>query len=72
MKGAGGDPVGYDLNFVLDKGATDRPELAARVTEPKSGRTLEVYTNFLEITSLPTAEYYQYESAYLDTFCFSL
>ena len=44
LKAAGGDPVGYDLNFVLDKGATDRPELAARVTEPKTGRTLEVYT----------------------------
>ncbi len=44
LKAAGGDPVGYDLNFVLDKGASDRPELAARVTEPKSGRTLEVYT----------------------------
>ncbi|HYH67698.1 MAG TPA: galactose-1-epimerase, partial [Urbifossiella sp.] len=44
LKGAGGDPVGYDLNFVLDKGVTERPELAARVTEPKTGRTLEVYT----------------------------
>jgi aldose 1-epimerase len=41
---AGGKPVGYDLNYVLDKGATVRPEFAARVVEPKSGRTLEVYT----------------------------
>jgi aldose 1-epimerase len=40
----GGKPVGYDLNYVLDKGQTNRPEFAARVTDPKSGRTLEVYT----------------------------
>ena len=39
-----GTPIGYDLNFVLDKGSTERPELAARVTEPKSGRVLEVLT----------------------------
>lgn len=44
LKKAGGDPVGYDLNYVLDKGQTERPEFAARVTEPKSGRTLEVLT----------------------------
>ncbi|MCS7271561.1 MAG: galactose mutarotase, partial [Gemmataceae bacterium] len=41
---AGGQPVGYDLNFVLDKGPTERPELAARIVEPRSGRVLEVYT----------------------------
>lgn len=40
----GGQPVGYDLNFVLDKGPTERPEFAARIVEPRSGRTLEVYT----------------------------
>jgi aldose 1-epimerase len=44
LKAAGGDPIGYDLNYVLDKGTTERPELAARVTEPKSGRVLEVLT----------------------------
>jgi aldose 1-epimerase len=44
MKKAGGDPIGYDLNYVLDKGNTERPEFAARVVEPKSGRVLEVYT----------------------------
>jgi aldose 1-epimerase len=44
LKAAGGDPVGYDLNYVLDKGSSERPELAVRVTEPKSGRVLEVYT----------------------------
>ncbi|MEJ5276210.1 MAG: aldose epimerase family protein [Thermogemmata sp.] len=41
---AGGQPVGYDLNFVLDKGPTERPEFAARIVDPRSGRTLEVYT----------------------------
>lgn len=44
IKKAGGDPVGYDLNYVLDKGQTERAEFAARVTEPKTGRVLEVYT----------------------------
>ncbi|MFM8271298.1 MAG: aldose epimerase family protein [Gemmata sp.] len=39
---AGGTPIGFDLNYVLDKGTTARPELAARVTDPKSGRVLEV------------------------------
>ncbi|MDW8198807.1 MAG: aldose epimerase family protein [Gemmataceae bacterium] len=40
----GGEPVGYDLNFVLDKGATAQPAFAAKVVEPKSGRVLEVFT----------------------------
>jgi aldose 1-epimerase len=44
LKAAGGKPVGYDLNYVLDKGQTERAEFAARVTEPKSGRVLEVFT----------------------------
>jgi aldose 1-epimerase len=44
LQKAGGKPVGYDLNYVLDKGQTERPEFAARVTEPKSGRVLEVFT----------------------------
>lgn len=44
LKAAGGMPVGFDLNYVLDKGTTGKPELAARVTEPKSGRVLEVLT----------------------------
>lgn len=34
---------GYDHNFILDTGGK-LDELAARVTDPKSGRTLEVYT----------------------------
>jgi aldose 1-epimerase len=44
LEKVGGKPVGFDLNYVLDKGSTYRPELAARVTDPKSGRVLEVYT----------------------------
>lgn len=44
IKKAGGNPIGFDLNYVLDKGSTEHPELAARVTDPKSGRVLEVYT----------------------------
>src|SRR6185312_8653081 len=44
LKAAGGDPIGYDLNYVLDKGTTERPEFAAAVFEPKSGRTLVVLT----------------------------
>jgi aldose 1-epimerase len=38
-------PVGYDLNFVLDGKAGGTPFRAARVTEPKSGRVMEVYTD---------------------------
>lgn len=33
---------GYDHNFALDKGVTARPELAARLEDPASGRVLEV------------------------------
>lgn len=44
LKEAGGKPVGYDLNYVLDGKASGKPFLAARVTEPKSGRVLEVLT----------------------------
>ncbi|MBC3940984.1 aldose epimerase family protein [Sphingomonas albertensis] len=35
---------GWDHNFVLDKGATPEPGLAARVEDPASGRVLEVLT----------------------------
>lgn len=44
----GGEPVGYDHNFVLspkgDKKAGGLP-LAVRVTEPTSGRVMEIYTD---------------------------
>lgn len=33
---------GYDHNFVLDKGQTATPQLAARLEDPASGRVLEV------------------------------
>ena|SRR3990170_1437464 len=35
---------GYDHNFVLDKGQTAEPGLAARVEDPASGRVLEILT----------------------------
>lgn len=35
---------GYDHNFVLDKGVTAQPKLAARLEDPASGRVLEVLT----------------------------
>jgi aldose 1-epimerase len=35
---------GYDHNYVLDRENDDRLHLAARVTEPTSGRVLEVLT----------------------------
>lgn len=40
LKSAGG----YDHNFIID-GAAGQMRLAARVTEPKSGRMMEVYTD---------------------------
>lgn len=73
LKAAGGNPVGYDLNYVLDKGTTARPQPAARVTEPKSGRVMEVLTtepglqfytgNFLDGTNVGKggAVYKQYD-----------
>ena len=55
-------PQGYDLNYALDGKAGGTPFLAARVTEPKSGRVLEVFTdepglqfysgNFLDATNV--------------------
>lgn len=38
------DPVGYDLNYVHGSKREAKPKLVATVTEPKSGRTLEVLT----------------------------
>lgn len=35
---------GWDHNWVLDKGTTREPELAARMEDPASGRVLEVLT----------------------------
>ncbi|MEV4684834.1 aldose epimerase family protein [Streptomyces kurssanovii] len=35
---------GYDHNFVLDKGITERPQKAVTVTEPTSGRVMTIAT----------------------------
>ncbi len=72
------DPVGYDLNYVLN---TKNKELkmAARVTDPKSGRVMEVFTtepgiqfytgNFLDGTNKGKggAVYKQYAAFCLET-----
>ena len=73
----GGNPIGYDHNFVLNtKGLSD---LAVRVVEPVSGRTMEVYTdqpgvqfytsNFLDgtITGKYGRIYTQYSALCLET-----
>lgn len=39
----GGDPGGYDHNFVLDK-TSEEEVLAAKLMDPNSGRFVEVYT----------------------------
>jgi aldose 1-epimerase len=45
LKETGGKPVGYDHNFVLNKGWFSDWAVAAEVDEPKSGRTLTVSTD---------------------------
>ena len=73
----GGNPIGYDHNYVLiTKGLLD---LAVRVVEPVSGRTMEVYTdqpgvqfytsNFLDgtITGKYGNIYHQYAALCLET-----
>ena len=40
----GGEPAGYDHNFVLDKGSTKKPEFAAEAYDPSTGRVLTVLT----------------------------
>ena len=40
----GGDPGGYDHNYVLNKPVTGALSLAAKVYEPRSGRVMEVLT----------------------------
>ncbi len=36
--------LGYDNTFVLDKAGSSAPILAARAVDPKTGRTLEIFT----------------------------
>jgi len=78
LKAAGGDPIGFDHNFVLD-GEPYAMKWAARVHEPKSGRTIELscdkpgvqfYTgNFLDGTNVGKggAVYNQYNGFCLET-----
>jgi len=47
----GGDPGGYDHNFILD-GSSEEKMLAAKLMDPKSGRSLEV------ITTEPGVQFY--------------
>jgi aldose 1-epimerase len=43
LKAAGGEPIGYDHHFVVE-GQWDKLRWVARVTSPKSGRRLAVYS----------------------------
>lgn len=77
LEATGGNPVGYDHNFVLDTQSIK--ELAVRVAEPNSGRVMEVYTdqpgvqfysgNFLDgtITGKSGVVYRQYSGFCLET-----
>jgi aldose 1-epimerase len=70
---------GYDHNFVLDKGVTDKPEWAATLHDPESGRTMRVATtepgvqfysgNFLDgtLTGTSGAVYRQGDGLCLET-----
>jgi len=58
----GPSPGGYDHNYVLNKDDGNRAELAARVTEPNSGRIMEVYTTEMGI-QLYTANFLPHSDA---------
>jgi aldose 1-epimerase len=77
LKAVGGNPVGYDHNYVLNKQTSF--SLAATVHDPVSGRTMEVYTtepgvqfytgNFLDgtLTGKNGVVYKQYAAFCLET-----
>ena len=44
LKQAGGDPAGYDHNYVLDKSSTGALEKFAEIHEPTTGRVMEIST----------------------------
>lgn len=79
IKQAGGKPVGYDHNFVLNKGWFSDWSVAAEIEDPKSGRTLTVSTdqpglqfysgNFLDgtVTGKGGDVYHQYDAFVLET-----
>ncbi len=73
----GGVPVGYDINYVID-GSPEEKRLAAKVMDPKSGRSIEVITtepgvqfytgNFLDGTLVSKGvTYVQYSGMCLET-----
>ena len=79
LRETGGKPVGYDHNYVLNKGWFSDWAMAAEVYEPKSGRTLTVSTdqpgvqfysgNFLDgtLTGAGGHVYRQYNGFCLET-----
>ena len=79
LKAAGGDPIGFDNNYVVRQSFFSDSVLAAEVEEPHSGRTLKVYTdqpgiqfysgNFLDgtITGRGGKVYRQYTGFCLET-----
>jgi aldose 1-epimerase len=44
IKPVGGNPAGYDHNYVLNRWPVPGPRLAAEVWDPASGRQMKVYT----------------------------
>jgi aldose 1-epimerase len=79
LKETGGKPIGYDHNFVLNKGFFSDWSVAAVVEDPKSGRTLTISTdqpglqfysgNFLNgsIVGKGGEVYRQYDAIVLET-----
>jgi aldose 1-epimerase len=79
IKQVGGNPIGYDHNYVLSKCPCVHMTTAAVVHDPKSGRTMTVYTdqpgiqfysgNFLDgtITGRGGKLYNQYSGFCLET-----
>ena len=77
LAATGGNPVGYDHNFILDTRSIGEP--AVKVIEPASGRVMEVFTdqpgvqfysgNFLDgtITGKAGQVYNQYAGFCLET-----
>ncbi len=77
IEAVGGDPVGYDHNYVID-GSEGEKTLAAKIMDPKSGRSLQVTTtepgvqfysgNFLDGTLVSHGlQYEQYSGMCLET-----
>jgi aldose 1-epimerase len=79
IKEVGGKPVGYDHNYVLNKGWFSDWAVAAEAVDPKTGRTLTVSTdqpgiqfysgNFLDgtLTGKGGKDYHQYDAFTLET-----